>query len=88
MNSELLTTLLIVRELLDCGPCSAASLARSRQCSRATLKRRMDDARGMGVAIESVKLGASWFYHCANAATIEERLNRWIDLERARALVA
>ncbi len=87
MKSELLKTLLIVRSIIDTGPTPCAELARFHGMSTATLKRRLEDARQLGAHVESVKLGARWYYSVPNAAVVHRRLGLWIKLEEARSLV-
>jgi len=84
--SELLVELLMVRRLIA-RPQGRESLCCWMGCSVATLKRRIDDVRGLGAHVESVKAGDRWVYHVANADLLEPRLSRWIELEQQRSLV-
>ena len=84
--SELLVELLMVRRLIE-RPQGAKELCAWMQCSVPTLKRRIDDVRGLGAHVESLKVGRQWVYHVANASMLEPRLSRWIELERQRSLV-
>lgn len=85
-KSELLLSLLMVRRLIA-EPQGADELCAWMGCSLRTLKRRIDDVRGFGVHVESVKDGSRWVYHVANAEMCEPRLSRWIELEEQRSLV-
>ena len=87
MQNELLTILSIVDAIRLNGTVSAAKLCELFDCSVPTLKRRIDDARNLGAHVESVKAGHKWVYHLANAEMVAPRLERWIELERARSLV-
>ena len=69
------------------GQVSTVDLCRTLDVSVATLKRHIAEAQHLGAAIESVKLGRSWLYHCPNYDQCAPRLLRWIELERARSLV-
>lgn len=84
MNS-LLTTLEIISSLSR-SPSTAAELQALFQISIATLKRHLAEARDLGADIESIKVGKASTYHLRNAAQVSKRLDRWIELERARDL--
>lgn len=84
--SELLVELLMVRRLIE-RPQGGSELCAWMQCSPATLKRRIDDVRGYGAHVESIKVGRTWVYHVGNAELLEPRLSRWIELEQQRSLV-
>lgn len=84
--SELALCLLAVRRLIA-RPQGRDELAGWMGCSVPTLKRRLDDVRGLGAHVESMKVGKRWVYHVANAHMLEPRLSRWIELELQRSLV-
>jgi hypothetical protein len=84
--SELLVELMMVRRLIE-EPRTSQDLCAWMQCSLATLKRRIDEVRGFGAHVESVKMGRVSAYHVGNASMLEPRLSRWIELEQQRSLV-
>lgn len=85
-RTELLEILLMVRWLID-KPAGMAELLEWSGFSEATIKRRIDEARGFGVHVEALKIGRHWVYHVANAEMCEPRLSRWIELEQQRSVV-
>lgn len=86
MNS-LLTTLEII-SVLSRRPMAAAELQSLFPVSIATLKRHLAEARELGANIESIKLGKSSTYVLRNAPQVAARLERWIELEKARNLTS
>jgi len=86
-KSELLMTLELVEALRLGGPRSTRDLCHCFGVSVATLKRRIDDARHLGAAVESVKSGHAWVYHLGNGPAVAARLARWLQLEQSRSLV-
>jgi len=86
MKSELLQILELVR-CIQTRPTSARDLCAFADCSLSTLSRRLAEAARLGAHVESIKVGKRWVYHLGNAAQVGPRLDRWIELERARSLV-
>lgn len=84
MNS-LLTTLEIT-SYLSRKSATAAHLQTEFGVSIATLKRHLAEARELGAEIDSVKIENVSTYELRNYPLISKRLNRWIELEKARNL--
>ncbi len=85
MKSDLLQTLEIV-QLLGSGTFHADELCLRFDCSIATLKRRLAEARNLGAHVESIKVGTRWSYHVGNLSSLTN-LDRWIALEQGRSLI-
>lgn len=63
---------------------AAAELTVKLQCSIATLKRRMADARYIGADIVCERQGEQWLYGCRNWNEIARRLEYWLAIEAQR----
>jgi DNA-binding transcriptional ArsR family regulator len=83
---QTLTTMLILSEHPD--GLTADDLMTGMEVSRATLSRKIAEARHLGAKIESVRQGRRNIYRLANWTEIKKTVTRWIELEEQRTLTA
>jgi biotin operon repressor len=83
---QTLTTMLILSEHPD--GLTADDLMTGMEVSRATLSRKIEEARHLGAKIESVRQGRRNLYRLTNWEQIQKTVKRWIQLEEQRTLTS
>jgi biotin operon repressor len=81
---QTLTLMLILSENSD--GLTADDLMTGMEFSRATLSRKIEEARHLGAKIESVRQGRRNLYRLTNWEQIQKTVRRWIALEEQRTL--
>lgn len=83
---ELLTTLKMIQMLSE-NQMSSTDLQTELKISRATVNRKIAEARNLGTKIESVQNNRMHMYSVTNWKEIKKTVQTWINLEEKRSLL-